>query len=591
MTAYASNATGTWSTPTIWTPNGTPGNGDTISIGAGHTVTMDSSRTIGTSGVAGTVAVTIANTGVLSLSSGTLTLRGDITIAQGDGFVLGAGTTLSFDSSASASPSTTAYKVIAGTTHFDCHVVVNGTSGSHVTINSVKTSSAKNGYFAATGFLASGLIRGSYCDMTNVGDSTNPAMSPSPSSATAQFSLTNFVLDSCGNIHKEFGINAAATYSLVNVTMKNTLASQCLQLENTTAAKTTGTRVVSGCVFDKICYLYFNAGFVVSNTVFLNGFGTIYGLSQGATYSNCFILQQTALGDEIVLNGDLDSSYCYFNTTNINPHFFNVLANQSESVTNNIFEASNSAANCEGDCLILGAPASAATLTVTGNIILPNAGDITTGTLFTSGTAGGSNVTIIANRNTVHSGGSPGVQQGAAVGETYTGHTGMISSFKNNIFWTKNTTGGYKLYDSGVDDVVSDLVTSANANYNCGYNLSAGSNLKGYDKLQFSSGSPGANDIDIDPRFVDPTRDLGSWSFSINGGTANDAITALALKNTPSYDSRFNIADLITYVRNGFKIRAGTLKTGGSDGSYIGAMPGAGGPESNFCGSDGFNSP
>lgn len=38
---YVSNASGAWSTPTIWTPNGTPTSLDNVTISAGHTVTSN----------------------------------------------------------------------------------------------------------------------------------------------------------------------------------------------------------------------------------------------------------------------------------------------------------------------------------------------------------------------------------------------------------------------------------------------------------------------------------------------------------------------------------------------------------------------
>lgn len=46
MTVYVSNASGTWTTTTIWTPNGDPGAGDEVNIAAGHTVHLAASRTV-----------------------------------------------------------------------------------------------------------------------------------------------------------------------------------------------------------------------------------------------------------------------------------------------------------------------------------------------------------------------------------------------------------------------------------------------------------------------------------------------------------------------------------------------------------------
>lgn len=61
-TNYVSNANGNWSTTTIWTPNGTPGDGDKVTIN--HNITVDSNRTIGEGPpTTPTTAPTIADTG------------------------------------------------------------------------------------------------------------------------------------------------------------------------------------------------------------------------------------------------------------------------------------------------------------------------------------------------------------------------------------------------------------------------------------------------------------------------------------------------------------------------------------------------
>ncbi len=43
-TDYTSNQSGDWTTTTVWTPNGTPGSGDTVSIG--HAVALVGAVTV-----------------------------------------------------------------------------------------------------------------------------------------------------------------------------------------------------------------------------------------------------------------------------------------------------------------------------------------------------------------------------------------------------------------------------------------------------------------------------------------------------------------------------------------------------------------
>src|SRR5690606_11258708 len=110
---------------------------------------------------------------------------------------------------------------------------------------------------------------------------------------------------------------------------------------------------------------------------------------------------------------------------------------------------------------------------------------------------------------------------------------------------------------------------------NCGHNILAGSNLKGYNNLEFSSGSPGANDVDVDPDFVDATRNILTWDSSLSGpGPVSTAMTELRYSNERcGYNTDYNFTDLYNYVRNGFKPQAAALQGTAHDAGDIGAMP------------------
>ncbi|HET7572565.1 MAG TPA: hypothetical protein VFJ77_07850 [Gaiellaceae bacterium] len=103
--ACSSQATGNWSSAATWTSCGgtAPQSGDTVTINAGHTVTVDTNATIaGVTISGGTLALgggSLTDTGSFTLSSGTfdngtaktLELDGNITIASGVTWTTGTG--------------------------------------------------------------------------------------------------------------------------------------------------------------------------------------------------------------------------------------------------------------------------------------------------------------------------------------------------------------------------------------------------------------------------------------------------------------------------------------------------------------------
>lgn len=147
----------------------------------------------------------------------------------------------------------------------------------------------------------------------------------------------------------------------------------------------------------------------------------------------------------------------------------------------------------------------------------------------------------------------------------------MVTSLKNNLYWDTSARGAKITAEAGA--YVQDLVSGGNADYNGGLfsQMLAGNAGQGYDST--FTVAPGAHDINADPAFVDSSRNMGKWDALYGGpGTMDDAIAQLELRNHSTWNPNFTIANLFAYVRRGFVPTAASIKTGASDGGYVGAV-------------------
>jgi hypothetical protein len=419
-----------------------------------------------------------------------------------------------------------------------------------------------------------GLIDSEYCIFTRLGSGAANAIemnmsSDGSDSLAALFRLHNCIFDACGDVFCASTAGAYAKFDIKDVTFKNSVGSYNIRTDFYNAkAGVTSIRTLDHVVFDKqpnflaprdmtFINCHFDAGFVTTNTDF----------GGWALWENNFVRGTGSANSFNIFGNVKDFYYLFDDAAATNKHFFNVgtYAGQSTYVVDGgIFEATGSDAT--GDCLVVATPGSAVTITMQNNIFLPNASGENSGTPFSA--LGNANTTLAFNKNTYIMG-----TQGCAIGETYAGHAGMLSSFKNNLAYDTSARG-YKLYDSGADDAVNDIVTAANCTNNGGFNFLTGSNLKGYNALNFSSGSPGANDVTGDPLFVDKDRDIAKWDLSLGGpGTAANALAEMRKCNDFSgFNTAYTLANLLEYVRVGFAPTASIYKGTGAGGVDIGAV-------------------
>lgn len=577
MAAFTSKAAGNWSASgqTTWNEMGVPGNGDTVTIT--HAITVDANTTVGTSGVAGTAAVTINSGGTVTVAAGiTWTVRGDILTATAntavvDVVTLSAGAVLEFDASQAASPSTALYVCRLGNAAgARARFKANGTSGSRCTVRS--NASGGNGRFTLGGS-NTGFFDCTYTDFLRIGDASN-AFNQSDiatNNANSRFVFTNCVFDACGSISTSAGgtPGAAAVIQWEYNRTKNTAGGGITFGTNNAA---TGTRSIKFSVFDKQVTITYGPWTFEDNYCHVamswNGSASNYHTSWRRNF-----LRTAGTGAAAAPAGIVYDSFILADHASANPRFLTYLAGTGTAgatVDGVIFEFTGTDAN--GDCMPMPGATGATTYTLVRCIVLPNGGGSQSGDLVSA--LGGANITIVAEHNTVC---ATGNTSGVTVGETYAGYTGMVSSNRSNIFWNGTGSTGYKMYRDVAGNAVQDIASPANANYNCGYNLAAGNNLKGYhasnNTTAMFTSSPGANDVDVNPQFVDSTRKLATWDASLGGpGTVANALAELAKMNDTGYNSAYNLTALLTYIRAGFAPTNAALQGTAHDGGDIGAV-------------------
>ncbi len=562
MTAYSSFAAGTWQTTTNWTPNGTPGAGDTVSIT--HAITSASSVIIGNSPVAGTVVLTIASPGSLTFSgaSSKLTIRGDALLNNAP-LTMGAGTILEIDGSASA----VQYKLNISSAHnqASARLNLNGTSGSRVTVQS--NAGGPNGIIGdGTGpWLGGGMVTATFFDYVRIGDATHPILSSFNSATT--FSMTDGSFTSCGKYMSTYNISADAVVTFQRCVFKSTVATETMRFMGAGPTNwTSGVRLIDECLFDKFVEFYTADHATITNNQFYAGFGTTD--AAWLTFDKNFVYKTSLT--EIILAASTSNSYFYVdNPSGVNPHFVqsgNYLRNFTH--TGDVFQFNGT--DGQGDCFLspTANPASAVNITINNCLFLKSSGSTDNSGTPVTFFGAQPNVSITFEKNTYFIG-----TQGFAASETGAG-TANSFIFRSNIGYDDVSARGYKCQATGVNGT-TDLVTAANANYNCGYQYLAGTNLKGYNKLTFSSGSPGANDINANPNFTDATVNLEKWDLSLGGpGTLTNALTQLKKRNDPAggYNSNYNYTALIAYIRAGMAPTNQALKNAGFGSIDIGAV-------------------
>jgi hypothetical protein len=567
---------GLWAVASTWVGGAVPGNGDTANIPDGLRVTVNDTRTIGTSGPNLTVAVTLNNSGQLLISQGgVLIARGDIVYTPagcgntGQAVIMQGGSTLEFDSSASAAPSATRY-TFGPTGPAGCRIFYSG--GTAQLRNNIRSNPAGGaGMFSMRGTTGNGgSFIASYTDFLRIGDSSNPGWQIAyeySGNHYIQWDVTNSTFTNCGTIASTnyVGIDDSGTfrhsYNVHSTSASPEIFTQWITITN----PGNGLREIRNNVFDVSMTRsqFYMGGFNVWSNYFADATATGGSIAwksfQGniIRYTNWWA-QQNRMTSVL---GDLRDNYIFVDSDGGNPKPIIMNSAIQSNLQAVIFgQAGNGMAgvNDSGELWYNYNPTNPGTqYGIYNSIVLPNMaghGSLELGSI----TAAFLNLVAVAEHNTWFGGQAGITQQGVwgfpaiQLGEGGNGAAGMVGSFRSNIIWNPqlqvDSTGAahdyrssfFKLADlSNSPTPIVDYCTPANCDYNTGY----GHTLTDTAKPQYTfqtkgyaarfSAPPGDHDVDVDPQFVDFQRTLelfdskylgykpSTWSSSVTYKTGD----------------------------------------------------------------------
>lgn len=600
MAAYTSKATGNWdaSGQTTWNEVGVPGNGDTVTIAINHTITIPDGVNviIGTSGPTGTEAVRLTGTSggqgkliVGQTTGATLTLRGDLILADAHvtrvlgrtNLTINAGSTVTFDSSQATTPLSQIYVIgpSAGTSPNN-NVLINGTQARPVTITS--NASGGNGRFSGRGFgTRVGRMTATWCNFSRLGDASNAWVETSFRTQSTlvdadTFSLTDCTLDTCGHENQTVSLNNGTVYQMTRVKRTNSLSTSCLRVPADEVSTVAANRALTDCYFDVTVgngSATF-AGYTFTRCVLYGSWRLAAHASIKWSFVDCLIrksLDGTATGGQVAVTSTAggDMTRCYYlidNTTQGNAKWFNNPTGYDVTLDGGHLEGMHLTDNTGDYMSVVNAPGSLRNITIKRHTISFNPdGNLNerSETLWSvaSSTA---NVALYSEHNTWIA----STEAHLSIGETASSPAGVIKSFKSNItYGTRSPVGNaqWHIHDRDANSTNAQLAASAgDINYNCGFGLKAASDGVGY-QLN-CAGTPGANDINVDPQFVDVTRNLAKWNQS-RGGTATLAAALATLQSDPSL-----VPAAYSWVQGGWAPQNVLLRNAGHDGLTIGAV-------------------
>jgi hypothetical protein len=524
---YIATTSGPWNSTATWGGYGIPANGDIVQILDAITVTVTDARTVGASLAAGNVAIQCNNSGAVVIASGgALTVRGDISYISNYGtntapyLTVQAGGAFQWDASAASSPSTTRYSAYPSGAYGVRPFVTTGTSTNHASVSS--NAGGGNGYFTIQ--TGGGYYTFAYTDFLRIGDAMTAAFSlwNGGGNFPINWSALHNTFTGCGQIFTNGNMGAADIFQHDYNTHAGTLGYVLNRFGDGTgpALATGGVREIVGNVFDTSVGQVDPQDFVIHSNYFAAGIGFYHvDVHRWMIFqNNLYRDPQSSAGEMMLMAGDvMDSLFVLDEHTSFNPHGIDLEPSGAMTIRGAVVEHTGQIQTQISAFMITNGTtfSNNTNYSLLNSLFVPNAAGhmsfwLTAPILNGSPTG----VTFTVNHNTA-------IADSANLGgeAVYTEHagatpTGTLASYENNILWSPTTTNeAYKAWAFAA--VSTNICLPANCDYNDGWNLktdgggySGGAN--GYADV-FSGGTPGAHDLNVNPNFVDATRNLATF--------------------------------------------------------------------------------
>lgn len=556
MSAYTSTQSGNWSSASTWGGSGPPANGDTATVATGHAVTIDTDTTVGASGAAATVAITVNATGTLTLAAGkVLTLRGNLLIGNTT-FTMAAGSTLTFDSSLAAGTPVYYVQVASAGGQTSAKMVCNGSTGSHCTVN--KAVGSGNGQIRHAGAGYVGGLKATFTDFSDLGTNAGgPGYGVDAIglnvAASGEITLTDCTFTRCSMIT----INSCPGDG--NLTIQRCSLSAPTDPSHWVlwfqiSAATTGLRLVTDNNFQAgnsiIVFAVSVGGMTFSRNVY--GHAIYSGATSSTAMAECDDNLSLKSGGDVAgtsigtVGGTVNRFYCHDGDVGsgngggiINPGG----QDNAGTVTYNGYIYDVLAAQEDNDAFTAPSPNAAVTVRVTNAIYIPNSRGLMSGAFTAHGNA---NVTLSYEHCTLMAGEKAPTTTGVAAmieGSGYQMAAGQMPVFRNNIIWCPDNTATHRLVVTSLSaSQTADAFTATGLDYNAKMQLQDGtifdgSGLNGITKngyeLIWSTNRTaiGAHDVALSgtdpvtagPKFVDPYRNLVTWDIAFLGSAVESA--------------------------------------------------------------------